>query len=314
MSIPVIRADGAWWVLAGGGTARRIATSAATTAGLLADRQAIRAAATARDETAPLSDLRLASPVTAPCRVIAQMTNYASHVRDSGMDPATVPLTVFRKASGSITGPDDEIIKPPHVKLLDYEVELGLVIGEATEVGATVSGGPLPGQVAALVVANDVSARDVQLPKTQFYESKSYPTFTPTGPVLLVLEPGDAERFGDLRLQLSVNGEPRQDSTTAEMIYTPLHVLQALSRFQRLDPGDLILTGTPGGTALKSPGKALELLGSLLPPALKWKAFFNRQAANPRYLRDGDLIEASIATPDGKLDLGRQHNAVRYAK
>lgn len=165
-----------------------------------------------------------------------------------------------------------------------------------------------------LVAANDVSARDVQLPKTQFYESKSYPTFTPTGPVLLILEPGDAERFGDLRLRLWVNGEPRQDSTTAEMIYNPLQVLQALSRFQRLDPGDLVLTGTPGGTALKSPGKFIELLASLLPPAVKWKVFFTRQAANPRYLRDGDLVEVSIATGDSKLSLGRQHNVVRYAK
>lgn len=316
MSIPVIRTAEAWWVLADGQSARRIRTEAVTTAQLLADRAAVEAAMTATGGTRPLGDLSLLSPVTTPCRVVAQMTNYVSHVKDSGMDPATVPLTFFRKASGSIAGPDSEIIKPVHVKLLDYEVEIGLVLGQTVEVGASTVGSSaqhLPAEVAALVVTNDVSARDVQLPKTQFYEAKSYPTFTPVGPVLLILEAGDAERFGDLRLRLSVNGELRQDSTAADMIYSPRQALQALTQFQRLDPGDLILTGTPGGTALKAPAKIIEIVGALLPPAVKWKTFFKRQAENPRYLRDGDLVEASIATPDGKLDLGTQHTVVRYA-
>jgi 2-keto-4-pentenoate hydratase/2-oxohepta-3-ene-1,7-dioic acid hydratase in catechol pathway len=105
--------------------------------------------------------------------------------------------------------------------------------------------------VAGLVVTNDVSARDVQLPKTQFFESKSYPTFTPVGPSLVLLGDDELKRFGDLRLRLWVNGALRQDSVVDDdMIYSPLEALQALSRFQRLDAGDLLLTGTtPVGSA-----------------------------------------------------------------
>ena len=119
--------------------------------------------------------MRCCSPVTAPCRVVAQMTNFASHVNDAGMNPKTVPLTFFRKASGSITGPVDDIVKPAHVRLLDYEVEIGLVIGRDVPVGTTITPKTCADYVCGLVVTNDVSARDVQLTKTQFYESKSYP-------------------------------------------------------------------------------------------------------------------------------------------
>lgn len=315
MSIPVLRTTDAWWVASPDGTARRIDTTATTTRELLNDRPALleardRAIVVGEDRPA-LTDLRPISPVTTPCRVVAQMTNYVSHVRDSGMDPDTVPLTFFRKTSASICGPNDEIIRPAHVRFLDYEVEIGLVIGCPIRVGAAVDAVGVARHVAALVVTNDVSARDVQLPKTQFFESKSYPTFTPVGPVLLVLEPGDFDRFGDLRLQLSVNGDLRQDSTVADMIYRPLEALRALARFQPLDTGDLVLTGTPGGTALKAPPRVVEVIGSMLPPAAKWRAFFNRQAGNRMYLQEGDVVEATIATPDGALSLGRQTNTVR---
>lgn len=197
--------------------------------------------------------LTLRAPVTAPCRVVAQMTNYVSHVRDPGMNPDTAPLTFFRKASGSISGPNDDIVKPEHVTLLDYEVEIGIVFGATIAVGTDVDADLLAESVAGLVITNDVSARDVQLPKTLFYEAKSYPTFTPVGPALPLLEPGDWQKFSTLTLQLRVNGTIRQDSNVADMIYSLLETVQALSRFQRIDPGDLLLTGTPGGTALTAP-------------------------------------------------------------
>ena len=311
MSISVLRTADAWYVATPSGAAR-VGTGATTTAQLLADRQAVTAAASGG--TVPVESLTLVSPVTAPCRVVAQMTNFASHVTDTGGNPAAVPLTFFRKASGSISGPGDDIVKPAHVRLLDYEVEIGLVIGREMPVGTEITADNLAGYVAALVVTNDVSARDVQLPQTQFYEAKSYPTFTPTGPALVLLDPGELERFGDLRLRLSVNGETRQDMTAADMIYRPLEALRALSLFQRLDPGDLLLTGTPVGTALSAPPKPVEILGSLLPPATKWKLFFRRQERNPRYLRDGDVVEARVATDDGALDLGTQTTTVRYAR
>ncbi len=89
--------------------------------------------------------------------------------------------------------------------------------------------------------------------------------------------------------------------------------LQALSRFQRLDAGDLLLTGTPAGTALSAPPKPLEIIATFLPPALKWKIFFQRQAQNPKYLKHGDVVEVAIGTDDGAIDLGRQRTVVRSA-
>lgn len=312
MTISILRTADAWWVHTATG-AVRIDTSATTTGKLLADRAAIDAA-TRGGEAVPVDNLDLLSPVTAPCRVVAQMANFASHVKDAGMDPKTIPLTFFRKTSGSISGPFDDIVKPQHVKFLDYEVEIGLVIGRELPVGTEVTEANLADYVAGLVVTNDVSARDIQLPQTQFYEAKSYPTFTPVGPALVLLTADELKRFGDLRLELKVSGEVRQNMVVdGDMLYKPLQALQSLARFQHLSAGDLVLTGTPVGTALSAPPKPVEIIGSLLPPAMKWKAFFSRQAGNPKYLQHGDVVELSVATDDGAIDLGTQRTSVRYA-
>jgi 2-keto-4-pentenoate hydratase/2-oxohepta-3-ene-1,7-dioic acid hydratase in catechol pathway len=301
MTTSILRTIDGWWVQIADGAAR-IDTLAATTGELLADRTAIDAAVH-NAHTVPVDRLRLISPVTVPCRVVAQMTNFASHVRGAGMDPKTVPLTFFRKTSGSINGPFDEIIKPPHVKLLDYEVEIGLVIGRDIPVGTEITESNLANFIAGLVVTNDVSARDVQLTKTQFYEAKSYPTFTPIGPALVLLDADELNRFGDLHLELDVNGEVRQSMLVrGDMIYPPLQALRSLAQFQRLDTGDLVMTGTPVGTALGAPPK---------PPEVK--AFLKSEASNPKYLQHGDVLELSIATNDGAIDLGTQRTAVRYA-
>jgi 2-keto-4-pentenoate hydratase/2-oxohepta-3-ene-1,7-dioic acid hydratase in catechol pathway len=311
MSISVLRTVDGWWVQTVGG-ATKVATDATTTSELLAERAAVEAATHGTD-VVPVDSLELISPVTAPCRVVAEMTNFASHVKDAGMDPKTIPLTFFRKSSGSISGPFDDIVKPDHVHFLDYEVEIGLVIGGDLAVGATVTAANLSDYIAGLVVTNDVSARDIQLPKTQFYEGKSYPTFTPVGPALVLLDADELNRFGELRLRLRVNGETRQNTlVSGDMIYSPLQALQALARFQRLDAGDLVLTGTPVGTAVSAPPKPMQVIGSLLSPATRWKLFFKRQAANPKYLHDGDVIEASVATDGGAIDLGTQRTVVRY--
>ncbi len=312
MTVSILRTADAWWVHTPTGAAR-VATTAATTRELLADQATIEAADRNTD-TVPVDSLHLLSPITAPCRVVAQMTNYASHVRDAGRNPANTPLAFFRKASGSISGPVDDIVKPVHVRLLDYEVEIGLVIGRDMPVGTTITDANLTDYIGGLVVTNDVSARDVQLTKTQFYEAKSYPTFTPVGPALVLLDADELKRFGDLRLRLRVNGEIRQDMLVdGDIIYPPVQALQALSRFQRLDAGDLVLTGTPVGTAISAPPKPIEIIGSLLPDRLKWKAFFSTQAKNPKYLRDGDVVESVVATDDGAIDLGAQRTIVKYA-
>jgi 2-keto-4-pentenoate hydratase/2-oxohepta-3-ene-1,7-dioic acid hydratase in catechol pathway len=312
MTTTIFRTADAWYVATPDGAAK-ITTKAGTTAQLLHDRKAIAAAAISSD-TVPVDSLALVSPVTAPCRVVAQMTNFASHAKDAGLNPDTVPLTFFRKSSGSISGPFDEVVKPAHVRLLDYEVEIGLVIGREMPVGTEITEDNVADYVAGMVVTDDVSARDVQLSKTQFYESKSYPTFTPVGPALVLPDADELKRFADLRLTLSVNGEVRQDRTVADMIYQPVQALRALTRFQRLDPGDLLLTGTPVGTALSAPPKPVEFIAAFLPAATKWRLFFQAQAKNRKYLQDGDVIEAGVATDDRAIDLGTQRTVVRYSR
>ena len=97
------------------------------------------------------------------------------------------------------------------------------------------------------------------------------------------------------------------------MIYRPVQALAALARFQQLSVGDLVMTGTPVGTALSAPPKPVQKIVGLLPDDVKWKLFFSGQAKNTKYLHDGDVVEASVATDDGKIDLGTQRNVVRYS-
>jgi 2-keto-4-pentenoate hydratase/2-oxohepta-3-ene-1,7-dioic acid hydratase in catechol pathway len=305
MTVPILRTAEAWWVQTPNGAAR-IGTEAASTAEVLADRGAIDDAAHSAD-TVPVQSLKLLSPITTPCRVVAQATNYASHVRDVGRDPAKTPLTFFRKASGSVVGPFDDIVKPSHVQLLDYEVEIGLLIGRQLPVGTEVTEANLAEFVHGLLVTNDVSARDVQLTKAQFYESKSYATFTPVGPALVLVNADELKRFGELRVQLRVNGQVRQNMVVeGDMLYSPVQALQTLTGFQHLDPGDIVLTGTPVGTALSARGVEN-------PHQIDLMTFLAGQAKNPNYLHHGDVVEATVATDDGAIDLGTQRNKVVYA-
>jgi 2-keto-4-pentenoate hydratase/2-oxohepta-3-ene-1,7-dioic acid hydratase in catechol pathway len=305
MTVSILRTADAWWVQTPNGAAR-IRTEAASTAEVLADRGAIDDAAHSAD-TVPVESLQLVSPITTPCRLVAQATNYASHVRDVGRDPAKTPLTFFRKASGSVAGPFDDIVKPPHVKLLDYELEIGLLIGREVPVGTEVTETNLAEFVHGLLVTNDVSARDVQMTKAQFYESKSYPTFTPVGPALVLVDADELKRFGDLRVQLRVNGEVRQNMVVeGDMLYSPVQALQTLVKFQKLDAGDIVLTGTPVGTAITARG--IEK-----PHQMDMATFLAAQAKNPNYLHHGDVVEATVATDDGTINLGTQRNKVVYA-
>lgn len=305
MTISILRTAEGWWVQTASGAAR-VNTDAATTGQVLANHAALEDAAHSTD-TVPVSSLTLLSPITTPCRVVAQATNFASHVKDVGRDPAKTPLTFFRKASGSVTGPFDDIVKPPQVKLLDYELEIGLVFGRELPVGAEVTAANLADFVVGLVVTNDISARDVQLTKQQFFESKSYPTFTPVGPALVLVDAEELKRFGELRLRLSVNGEVRQDMVVeGDMLYPPVQALQALSKFQKVDAGDILLTGTPVGTALT-------LHGVTPKGDVDLGAFLTAQVEkNPAYLQDGDVVGATVTTDDGAIDLGVQRNVVVY--
>jgi 2-keto-4-pentenoate hydratase/2-oxohepta-3-ene-1,7-dioic acid hydratase in catechol pathway len=169
----------------------------------------------------------------------------------------------------------------------------------------------LAGYVGAFVLANDVSALDVQLPQGQWYKGKRYRTFCPAGPFLVAPDPGEVARWRELRLTLSVNGSVRQDSLAADMVFGPAATLTELSGLEQLDTGDLVLTGTPGGCALQPPPAIVQRVAGLLPDAKRWGLFVKSQARSGAYLKPGDCVVASIRTDDGALDLGTQHNTVR---
>jgi 2-keto-4-pentenoate hydratase/2-oxohepta-3-ene-1,7-dioic acid hydratase in catechol pathway len=258
----------------------------------------------------PLAGLRLLNPVP-DARIFCQGANYRAHMRESGMDPDRAFNMLFTKSTASLTGPDDDIVRPAHVRLLDYEVELGIVLGTAITGPVTITEDDLPEYVGAFVLANDVSARDVQLPQGQWFKGKSYPTFCPVGPFLSIPEPDEVARWRELRLTLSVNGTIRQDSLAGDMVFGPAATLTELSGLERLDVGDLLLTGTPGGVALQPPPALVQRVLGLLPDRRRWELLVRSQSRSSAYLSPGDRIEAAIRTADGVLDLGTQHNRVR---
>lgn len=258
----------------------------------------------------PLDSVRVLNPLPG-ARVFCQGANYPAHLAETGMSADRAFNLMFTKSTGSLTGPADDIVRPSHVQLLDYEVELGLVIGKAITAPVTVTEAELPDYVAAFVVANDVSARDVQLTQGQFYKGKSYRTFCPVGPYLCVPDRDEVSRWRELRLTLSVNGRLRQDARADEMVFDPAATLTEASELENFDPGDLVLTGTPGGVAIAPPPAIVQRIGALLPDPLKWSIFIKRQRKNPNYLQPGDRLEAAIRTDDGALDLGVQTNVVR---
>lgn len=266
-----------------------------------------------QDGAAPiaLDAVTILAPITRNQQLVAQATNYRSHVREIGADPDAVAANVFfGKAVSSITGARDAIRKPARVRLLDYEVELGLVIATAIRGPEKVTAARLGDFIGGLVIANDVSARDIQVPEGQFFKGKSFRSFTPVGPYLVLLEPGDAERLLDLELSLWVNGVRRQHARLTDMIFLPAHTLTELSEVMDLDAGDLVLTGTPGGVALQPPGAWLQKIAALLSPAARTRAFISGQLKRGGYLQPGDVVRATIRTQDGLLDLGEQINPV----
>jgi len=258
--------------------------------------------------------VELLSPVTTPCRVLCQGANYRQHMIDSGMDPDSKSYNMFfNKSSASVCAGGSDIVRPQHVQLLDYEVELGLVIGAQVNREETITDNNIHNYVAGIVIGNDISARDVQVPQMQFFKGKSYRTFCPVGPVLCLLEKDDMQYLHDLNLELRVNGQIRQQDSTANLVYKPAETLSEFTQVSDLDVGDLILTGTPHGCAMQLPPAGLVKLIQLLPEQTKWKFFVKGQKRNGRYLQPGDSVTTTIRSSDGVIDLGTQQNRIRQA-
>ncbi|MBI3214997.1 MAG: fumarylacetoacetate hydrolase family protein [Mycobacterium sp.] len=251
------------------------------------------------------------SPVTIPCRVMCQGANYRQHAIESGMNPDERAFNLFfDKTDASVTGPHADVTRPAHVALLDYEIELALVMRQAVDRPTTITVENLHEYVFGVTIANDLSARDVQLPQGQFLKGKSYRGFCPVGPVLAVLEPGDFALLDDLELTLRVNGSVRQSDNTANMLYRPAETLTELTEFCNISPGDVLLTGTPHGCVATSPPPVVRRLATaLLPEDKMWAAFIKLNKRKP-YLQPGDVITASIRNATGSLDLGTQRTTI----
>lgn len=216
---------------------------------------------------------RLGVPVAGIRQFLGVGLNYRQHAIEAGMAIPTEPI-VFSKSITALAGPNDDLPLPAGSVALDYEVELGIVIGSTTK---NVSQGDALKHVAGYVLANDVSERDWQLHRGgQWLKGKCHDGFGPIGPWLVTAdELPDPQQVG---LALSVNGELRQDSSTGDMIFGVAEIVSYLSQFMTLLPGDVIVTGTPQG------------VGMGFKP--------------PKYLKHGDVVE--LSSPQ----LGRQRQRV----
>jgi 2,4-didehydro-3-deoxy-L-rhamnonate hydrolase len=197
-------------------------------------------------ELAEAASMRVGAAIVRPSAVICIGTNYAAHAAESGSAPPEVPI-IFLKTPNTVVGPNDTVSIPRTSTKTDWEVELGVVVKKR----ASYLDSPSDSidHIAGLVAANDVSERDFQLTASggQWSKGKCAPGFNPTGPWLVTPDEVD---YKNLRLRSWVNGQARQDSTTADMIFDVDYIVWHLSQYMVLEPGDLILTGTPEGVAL----------------------------------------------------------------
>ena len=205
--------------------------------------------------------LRIGPPVARPGSVVGIGMNYAAHAAESGSAPPDIPV-VFLKPANTVAGPFDPAPVPPNSSSYDWEVELGIVIGR--EASYLDSPSQAKECIAGYVTANDLSEREYQLPGAagQWTKGKSLPGSTPLGPWLV---PAGEIDGGNLPLRSWVNGELRQDSCTSELIFDAATLVHHCSQYMRLEPGDVILTGTPEGVALSGrfpylqPGDVVEV-------------------------------------------------------
>jgi 2,4-didehydro-3-deoxy-L-rhamnonate hydrolase len=201
-------------------------------------------------------------PLERPGKIVCVGLNYRDHASESGLDLPSRPL-LFAKWQTSLVGPGEDVVLPSITDEVDFEAELGVVIGRPA-VGVTVD--DALDHVAGYICVNDVSARDVQMGDGQWTRGKSFDTFCPVGPALVPApEVPDPQA---LAIRCLVNGEVLQDSTTAEMVFGVAELIAFISEAITLEPGDLIATGTPAGVG------------------------FARKP--PVFLRDGDEVTVEI--------------------
>lgn len=212
--------------------------------------------------THKISEIELLVPIPNPPKIICLAFNYYDHARDAGLTPSDEPV-IFLKPRTALNEPFKDVICPSFVTRLDYEAELAVVIGRKTK---KVTEDKALESVFGYMILHDVSARDIQFKDKQFTRGKGIDTFAPCGPWITTRdEVGDPQ---NLRIMTKVNGEVRQDSSSSNMVIPVRRIISALSVTMTLEPGDIISTGTPAGVAMSM--------------------------KEPRYLKDGDVVEISI--------------------
>ena len=210
-----------------------------------------------------LDECDLLAPVPDPGKILCVAFNYEGHAAGHGGGGREAPVVVMKPAT-ALCGAGGRIVCPSFVQRLDYETELALVIGRRTKCADTAEAA---GSIFGYTILNDISAREIQFGDGQFTRAKGFDTFAPCGPWITT-----ADEAGDpasMRIRTSVNGELRQDALAGSMRKGPETIVSELSRSMTLEPGDIISTGTPGGTALDRDGDG--------------------------YLADGDLLRSEIS-------------------
>jgi 2-keto-4-pentenoate hydratase/2-oxohepta-3-ene-1,7-dioic acid hydratase in catechol pathway len=203
------------------------------------------------------SRVKLLPPCT-PSKVIAVGLNYRDHAVELGLELPEEPV-IFLKPPASVIGPGETIVYPAASSRVDYEAELGVVVRDRTR---NISPGEAPDHILGYTCANDVTARDLQKKDGQWTRAKSFDTFCPVGPWLETgLDPND------LLVESYLNGERRQSSRTSQLIFKVNELVSFISGIMTLEPGDLIITGTPAGIGAMKPGDEIEVriegIGSL---------------------------------------------------
>jgi acylpyruvate hydrolase len=207
-------------------------------------------------------EVQFVNPVPRPEKIVCVGLNFHGHAEEAGLTPGEFPI-LFAKYWRSLVGPDDAIKLPPNSDQVDWEAELGIVIGRPSRF---VEVGDAREMIGGYTVVNDVSMRDWQLRTSQFLQGKTFEASTPVGPIVVTAD--ELEPESGLEIGCVVNGEEMQRSTTSDMIFSAAEIVAYISQIITLAPGDLIACGTPGG------------IGALMEP--------------PRYLREGDILRTWV--------------------
>ena len=205
----------------------------------------------------PIADVRLLPVVPNPSKVLCVGLNYADHIAETGRDTPVYPV-LFPKYADSLIGPTDDIVLPPEATALDWEGELAVVIGAA---GRRIPAAEAMHHVAGYAVANDITMRDFQYRTHQWMQGKAWDDLTPVGPYLVTPDEVD---LGSSGIRTVLNGTVVQKSTLDQLVFDIPTLIQVVSEFTVLRPGDLILTGTPGGVGYRAKPQRLLATGDVV--------------------------------------------------